>query len=289
MMIKTIFLRGAALLLLLPFFSTSQSLAQEIQFPDYKGYTIVKEYPVYTSDNLWDYINGAAESYMSLGFQELSIAEYKRGKKITVKAEVYSHLNPNMSFGIYALERAPSYNFIDIGIQGYRDSDMVHFIKGTYYVKVTTHSKSKKSIEAVYEIARLVENSLEGSTEMPQAIALFPDEGRQPNEEMYYSESALGHQFLQRAFRCSYISDNRHFDIYLFNEMNEQDNFEMLKEYLAKYGLDPGSGNSGKVMFEDGYNGTIFMAWSKGITVLVTGLKSDDSEIANRYIDQILE
>jgi hypothetical protein len=37
-------------------------LAQELSFPPLQGYKIVTDYPVYTPDNLWDLIDGAAES-----------------------------------------------------------------------------------------------------------------------------------------------------------------------------------------------------------------------------------
>ncbi|MBE0674052.1 MAG: hypothetical protein IH591_05275, partial [Bacteroidales bacterium] len=56
------------------------AFSQEVSFPVVSGFKIVRDYPVYTPGDLWDYINGAAEAYLSYGFSELHIAEYVKGK-----------------------------------------------------------------------------------------------------------------------------------------------------------------------------------------------------------------
>lgn len=264
------------------------NMAQRISFPESSGFRVEQNYPVYTPGSLWDYINGAAESYLSLGFNELYIAEYKRGKKVNIKAEIYCHTDPVMAFGIYSMERAPSYSFMDIGVQGYSEEGLIHFLKGSYYVKVLTHSKSKKALGSLKNIALLIEQSLEGTTDMPDLLKLFPVAGRLPNEEMYISENVLGHEFLRSAFRANYETGGRRFVIYLFNPGDENENREMLVRYLGKAGLEPGDSADGKFFFRDGYNGEIFLAWKSDITVLITGLTGDDASLANDYIGQIL-
>ncbi|TFH38434.1 MAG: hypothetical protein E4G95_03590 [Bacteroidia bacterium] len=262
--------------------------AQEVQFPAYSGFKIEKNYPVYTPDDLWDYINGAAESYISLGFTNLYIAEYTSGKKINVKAEVYCHLNPVLAFGIYSMERSPSYNFINMGVQGYSEEGLVHFTKGKYYVKVISYSKSKKALASVMDIAVIIEQSLEGTSTMPGILDLFPAKGRLPNEEVFISESVIGHGFLRNAFRASYLSGEKDFKIYIFVPGTEQANREMLDTYLGKQGLEAADSADGKFFFKDGYNGEIFLAWESDVTVLITGLAEEDASLANEYINQII-
>ena len=48
------------LLLFAGLFSTA-SFSQDPVFPDLNGYKIKTDYPVYLPDNLWDFINGAAD------------------------------------------------------------------------------------------------------------------------------------------------------------------------------------------------------------------------------------
>ncbi|MZP56855.1 MAG: hypothetical protein GT600_15540, partial [Bacteroidales bacterium] len=54
-------------------------LAQNITFPELNGFRKSEKYPVYTPENLWDFIDGAADGFLSLGFIDLHIAEYKKG------------------------------------------------------------------------------------------------------------------------------------------------------------------------------------------------------------------
>ena len=40
------------------------------------------------------------------------------------------------AFGMYAAERAPGYNFLDIGIEAYRNEGILNFLQDRYYVKL---------------------------------------------------------------------------------------------------------------------------------------------------------
>jgi len=261
---------------------------QQIDFPLLDKFEIDDSYPVYTPDNLWDYINGAADSYNALGFKELYIADYKRGNKHSIKLEIYHHANDNLAFGIYAMERAPSYDFFKLGVQAYREEGLVHFLKGEYYVKITSHSDKKKILAALDELAKKTEAMLEGSSEFPSGLALFPEKGRQENSEMYIAENVMGHEFLNRAFRANYNIDDNRFTIYLFIENSDAENKEMLEQYLSDHGLTPGDMPGGKFYFEDGYNGYVYLAWGDETVVLISGLREADTNLANEYIGKIL-
>lgn len=277
------------------FFSTgrvkaqSDGTTQDIQFPPLKGFEVVQEYPVYTPDDLWDYINGAADSYLSFGFDELYIAEYKRGSKLTVKAEVYSHISPEMAFGIYAMERAPGYNFVDAGVQGYSAPDHFHFVKGTYYVKVSTNASSKRAAAAVKSVALNLEATLEGISDMPATLALFPEKGKLQNEELFIAGDVLGYGYMRRAYRARYETQGKAFYIYIFNYPDEASNRGMLSEYLGRQALGPDDSADNRFFFTDGYTGEIYLGWKGNITVLVNGLKAEDALLAGEYIDMIIE
>ena len=42
-------------------------------------------------------------------------------------------------------------------------------------------------------------------------------------------------------------------------------------------------------MLNDGYNGTIFLAWKENMIVIISGLSKDQTEIADRYTSEILK
>ncbi|HCC70880.1 MAG TPA: hypothetical protein DEQ09_07000 [Bacteroidales bacterium] len=262
--------------------------SQGFEYPVLNRFDIDTAYPVYTPDNLWDYINGAADSYNALGFKELNVADYNNGKKHNIKLEIYHHANENLAFGIYAMERAPSYNFFKLGIQAYHEKGLIHFLKGKYYVKITTNSDKKKILAALDELAIKTEAMLDGSSDFPVELAMFPGKGKQDNSEMYIAENVLGHEFLNKAFRANYNIDNNRFTIYLFTENTDEENHHMLDLYLSKYGLSPGAETGGKFYFEDGYNGFVYLSWETELVILISGLKEDNTDLANEYITKII-
>ena len=90
---------------------------QQEMFPPLKGYKQISDYPVYTPEDLWDYINGAADAYLALGFRDLNINEYRKGKQ-SLKAEIYSFGDEATAFGIYSLEAVSLLQFHQIRSAG---------------------------------------------------------------------------------------------------------------------------------------------------------------------------
>lgn len=275
------------LLLAIGFISTS-SLAQDIVFPQLKGYKIKTDYPVYLPDNLWDFINGAADNYLANGFVDLHVAEYKKGKAV-IKLEVYRHSENTLAFGIYSSERSPSFRFMSLGTQGYVADGSINFFKGNYYVKIRTYSKKEKVLQAEETLANRVAGMLTGEAAMPAMLTQFPAEGRKVNEETFINESVLGHSFLNKAFKAVYQVGSDEFSIFISDASSPEAAKKTAEIYIASTGISPVETGDSKFMLMDGYNGTIFLAWKDKRIVIISGLAKDQSEIADRYTSEILK
>ena len=282
-MIRKAFIAGILFTLL-----SGLSAAQEITWPVVNGFKLITKYPVYTPDNLWDFINGAADGYNALGFQDLHVAEYKKGKDV-IKLEIYRHSDHTMAFGIYASERSSSFRFMNLGTQGYKTGGAVNFFTGNYYVKIRTHSEKAKTLEAAGSLAMRVAGMLGGDIEMPALLSEFPDDGKKVNEETYINENVLGHQFLNKAFKASYSSGSDNFDIYLLKPGTAQEAFSAADKYLSAAGIEPDRKEEGKYVFTDGYNGTIFLSWKDDMLVIISGLAKDQTDLADKYTSAILD
>jgi hypothetical protein len=267
---------------------TSSLYAQDINLPDLKGFKKTTSYPVYTSENLWDYIDGAADTYLSYGFMDLHVAEYKKGKNV-IKLEIYRQGSNTMAFGIYSTERSPSFRFLNLGSQGYVAGGATNFFKGSFYVKIRTYSKNENILNSVQSLALKVADMLPGGTEMPQAISLFPASGEKINEETYINESVLGHKFLSKAFKANYERDNDKFSVFVMENISPEDARKTIETYLSATGTQELDPNTNKYLIKDGYNGTIFLAWKENRIVLISGLSIDQSDIADMYISDILK
>jgi hypothetical protein len=269
-------------------FVSEVSSGQAFSFPELKGYKITTTYPVYTPDNLWDYIDGAADTYVAFGFIDLHIAEYTNGKNI-IKVEIYKHKDNIQAFGIYSTERFPSYKFIDIGVQGYNTEGQTFFLKGNYYVKVMTNSKSTKTLKSVEPLAYKVAAILNGESTFPALLKELPGEGRNVNEETYVQENVLGHSFLAAAFKANYESEGNEFSVFLMEKKSVEDSRKTVTDYLTSLKMEPDDQNSGKYVLQDGYNGTIFLSWNDKRIVLISGLAKDQTSIADKYSSLILK
>jgi hypothetical protein len=262
--------------------------AQDINMPDLKGFKKNTTYPVYLPENLWDFINGAADTYLAYGFIDLHVAEYKKGKNV-IKLEIYRQADNIMAFGIYSTERSPSFHYTNLGSQGYIADGAINFFKGNFYVKIRTYSKSESTLKSAEILAHEVADMLSGKSEMPSALSLFPVNGKKINEETYINESVLGHKFLNKAFKATYESGPDNFSVFIMVENSPEDVKKTTAAYLTAAGTEVVDSETGRYMFKDGYNGTIFLAFKENRIVIISGLSKDQSEIADRYTSDILK
>lgn len=271
---------------LLAFLSVG-SFAQEITFPELNGFKKITKYPVYLPGNLWDFIDGAADNYLALGFVDLHVAEFRKGKEV-IKAEIYRHSDNTMAFGIYASERSTEYNFIDIGSQGYVIDGILNFFKGSYYVKIRTSSEKPKTRQAEESLARRLEAMLPGEKSLPEMLLLFPNEGKIKNSETYINESVLGHQFLNKAFKAVYQAGTETFNIFIIKSKSAETTLKTAASYLAIGKIEPDMSET-RYVFTDGYNGTIFLAFKNDLIVIMSGLAKDQADVADKYASEILK
>ena len=145
-----------------------------VDFPELKGWDLKVSEDMYTPANLWDLINGAAESYLAYDFIDLSLADYKNQSGVTIHAEVYRHSSLNNAFGIYASERSPDYNFIDIGGQAYLDEGILNVFSGLFYVKLYSTDENEAVQGALKTVGEAIIEALDQGNAMPELISLFP-------------------------------------------------------------------------------------------------------------------
>jgi hypothetical protein len=281
-------MRNRIMLLLAIGFISSACLAQDIVLPQLKGYKINTDYPVYLPDNLWDFINGAADNYLAYGFVDLHVAEYKKGKAV-IKLEIYRHSGNTLAFGIYSSERSPSFRFMNLGAQGYIADGSINFFKGNYYVKIKTYSKKEKVLQAEETLANKVAVMLTGEAAMPAILSQFPAEGKKVNEETFINESVLGHSFLNKAFKAAYQVGSDEFSIFISDAISPEAAKKTAETYIASTGISPVETGDSKFMLMDGYNGTIFLTWKDKRIVIISGLAKDQAEIAEKYTSEILK
>lgn len=167
-------------------------------------------------DNLYDYIDGAADLFLLYGFRKVITAEYiVASDSSTVNVEIYCMKSPVHAFGIYAAERSPKVRSIALGVQGYLAANALVFYKGPYYIKITTFALIKDLNTSLLEMGRSTDDKIPGNYQEPEMFHYFPEENRVRCSERFIPVDFLGQSYLQNGYRCDYATIQDTFQIFL--------------------------------------------------------------------------
>ncbi len=197
--IRLLYLIASVLFLFRPQHTT----AQEAIFPQVVGWKLAPEEMVYTPNNLFDAIDGAADLYLEYNFVNLHVGLYTKDE-LEIKVELYRHASALDAFGIFSQERFADYRFIDLGVQGYLEEGALNFLAGAYYVKLSTIQQGPAAQDALLLIARAVERHLHQSKAWPAMLAAFPAAKMQAYSEQYVSKNFLGYGSLNGVYIAVY-------------------------------------------------------------------------------------
>jgi hypothetical protein len=176
---------------------------QTLAFPKVDGWSLAQDETVYTPNNLFDVIDGAADLFLEYEFVDLHIGRYVKGD-IEIKAELYKHGTSVDAFGMYSQERFADYHFIDLGVQGYQEKGALNFLSGSFYVKISTIQEGTPAQDAMLLIAKAVEKHLQQAKSFPSTLSAFPTEKKKPYSEQYVAKSFLGYGPLNRVYVAGY-------------------------------------------------------------------------------------
>ena len=186
----------------------------------------------FESGNLWEYINGEAELYIQYGFRLVVTSDYSsKEDAIPLTLEIYQMESPHHAFGIYAAERSPDDNFIEIGVQGYIAGNILNFWKGPYYVKLTSFQSSPTIKEALFKFSKVIDDKIAGSYSEPELFACFPQKNRVKMSERYIPRNFLGHQFMKNGYRVDYQREGSRYQVFLAENSSPAEAEEAFSKY----------------------------------------------------------
>ena len=266
------------------FFMASRVEAGPISFPQVDGWDQPEKPQLYSPETLYEYIDGAADLYLSYEFQELSVADYRGAQKAAVTVEVYRHSTPTQAFGIYSQERLASAKLLDIGAEGYQEPTVLNFVTGSYYVKINGYETGAEDERVLLAFARKIEQVLGGRSSLPEILAAFPREGLKPHSEKFISKDFLGYSFLHSGFTGDYEVSGKAFKIFVIEGKDEGDCRGMIERYLRETG-SPGDPTEGLHRLKDRHHGDVDLFW-KGRFIWGT-LNLDDPGLRSKYLKEV--
>lgn len=258
-------------------------------FPDIESWTRKGEPQSYTPDTLFEYINGAAEVFLSYDFQKLATLTYTNEQKHSFTVDIYLHGSRNDGFGIYSQERPNQGEFLSIGTHGYYEKGVLNFFKDRYYVKISSFDLGENDRGVLTSIARMIARKLEGKTEFPTVLSCFPDEKKIPHSERYIARNFLGHKFLHSAFVAEYAQADRTAQIFIMEAGDEATAGNIINNYrsfVEAKGMKI-SEIDGIIQFSDPYYRSSGPMHLKRNGRYVWGLFSPHQQTAHIYIKEI--
>lgn len=266
-------------------------------FPDdntIKGWRKSGDVTFYVENNLFEYIDGAAEAFFAYGFKLCGTLEYTpiSGENRYIKVDIYDMDRDIQAFGIYASEIYPDLKMIDIGTNGYIEPPLLNFWQGPYYVKII--ASSSDLIEKNIQFAKYVSEKIPYKVKPPEPLKLLPVEDKVDESERYMLKNVLGYDFLENCVSANYKlgDDVKTLFIMVYeNSDSAKERYSRLLKYEEENGSVTNLEDLGSASFiaNDRYYKRIMVSYIENLIIVITSIsnESDAKTLINRAIDHI--
>jgi hypothetical protein len=250
------------------------------------GWTRSKPSQPYSPDNLWEFIDGAADTYVSFGVQQALGAGFRQAGA-DVDVEIYEMADALHAFGIYAQELPPAPQFVDAGAEGYTHGNVLRFWKGAYYVKLTASASGQSGPAGLTALAKEIAGKMPAGEALPRALSAFPPKDRVPHSTRFVPEDVLGQRDLVNGFEASYQdgpATSRLVVVPFASAAEASSSFSRYRAFVAAGGaLRPVAKSAAEEAFtgHDKFSGPIFAARS-GATIVISLGAQQEATAASR-------
>ncbi len=159
-------------------------------FPEVEGWTLASEVLTYDADNLWEYINGAAELFVQYDVQTCRTADLAAGD-LVVTVDLYDMGTPLNAFGVFKQENPGAPPLAGAIMAAVSLPYQALLLKGATYVKVNA-IEGELTDTSGRELLEALASALPGHATRPPELGLLPEEGKVAGSEGYQREGFLG-------------------------------------------------------------------------------------------------
>lgn len=189
------------------------------------GWKKSAEETFYTPTNLFKYIDGAAELYISYNFRQMLAQKYEKGDLPEITMDIFDMGNSFNAFGVFAHSREALDQSIAPEVESEYADGLLTFWKGRYYVSIMAYPETKEKKETVLTLGRHISGLIKEASQKPSIISKLPGENLVKESIRYFQ---------------NYIWLNSHYFISDQNILHIDKNTQAV---LAKYKNKPGTGS----------------------------------------------
>jgi hypothetical protein len=258
--------------------------SQEVVFPLLPDWKTDGKVLNFSKENLFEHIDGAAEFYLSYGFESLKVASWtNNGVELTI--EVYDHRDPLHAYGIYSIEKSDKAVTSPVGLEGYGDAATFNFVAGRFYVKMNGMQLEKVRGFSLKALAEEFSKTLCAKPEYPNIVGLFPKEDQVPNTCQFIPTEFMGLGFLGSAVRAKYKLNGEEITVFIAERADRGEVEKIILKYASYADAKIKKPAEGDFLFKDPFNGIVFLRWKGNILIGATGF-SDKKKVIT-VLDQV--
>jgi hypothetical protein len=216
---------------------------------------------IYNRDNLYKYINGGAELYISYGFKKVINRTYSKREQPDILVDIFDMGSSHNAFGVFSHSREAIDNTFGQGSQ--YTQGLLLFWKNHYFVSVLASPETAESKNAVFNIARKIETAIKGKGPLPEILTFLPEQSLVRESIRYFHHYIWLNTYFYLADRdilhinektdvilAKYGEEKKRYILLLVQYKNNKDAKTAYKDFIQYY--LPGLSRKRVVKIEDG-------------------------------------
>jgi hypothetical protein len=152
----------------------SESMTEFAEFipESLDGWSKTEADQFYNRENLYDYIDGGAELYLSYGFQSLVNRTYTQPGQPDIILDIFDMGSSQNAFGVFSHSREKVEQEFGQGSQ-YTAGSLL-FWKDRYFISILASPETPESSQVIKKLAGIIESHIEKEGSLPALVDLLP-------------------------------------------------------------------------------------------------------------------
>ena len=124
------------------------------------GWKAVGPVQIYRGKDLFVYMNGGAEEYLSHGFKQLLAQKYNNENNKTITLELFEMEDSTSALKMYGLKTGDGGKQVAMGNEALLEEYYLNFRKDNFLATLTGFDSEKETIDGLLTIARVVDEQI---------------------------------------------------------------------------------------------------------------------------------
>jgi len=127
-----------------------------------EGWSVAEPPRIARGPELFTVINGGAELYLRLGFDQALFASYRSDTGRAINLEIYRMKTPALAGEVYTQKTGVGGRKMDFGAAALFEDYYLNFYKGSYQVTVSGYGTDKQTAAGIFALAGSIDARLPG-------------------------------------------------------------------------------------------------------------------------------